>query len=165
MVSCGVRRTVAGEGGDSRHVAYQQGHAAPLRRHRDSPANTAPAGAGPGPSPRPARPDPAPPRTPTGPAAPRTPAPGTAATPTRAEHRQPPRPDLPLAPAPPSAADGPSGQAANLSRAGRSHSVVPTLTPATTTPQAPTVMPAPPDAQHPIRAHSAWRVTVVLQWL
>jgi hypothetical protein len=41
---------------------------------------------------------------------------------------------------------GPSGQAANLSRAGRSHSVVPTLTPATSTPQAPPVMPAPPDA-------------------
>ena len=36
--------------------------------------------------------------------------------------------------------------AANLSRAGRSHSVMPTLTPATTTPQAPPLMPAPPDA-------------------
>jgi hypothetical protein len=36
---------------------------------------------------------------------------------------------------------------------------VPTLTPATTTPQAPPVMPTPPDAQRPIRAHSAWRVT------
>ena len=32
--------------------------------------------------------------------------------------------------APPSASAGPSGQAANLSRAGRSHSVVPTLSPA-----------------------------------
>ena len=74
------------------------------------------------------------------------PGPSTAAAPTRAEHRQPPRPDLPLAPAPPSAADGPSGQAANLSRAGRSHSVVPTLSPATSTPQAPPVMPTPPDA-------------------
>ena len=46
-----------------------------------------------------------------------------------------------------------------MSRAGRSHSVVPTLTPATTTPQAPPVMPAPPDAERLIRAHSAWRVT------
>jgi hypothetical protein len=43
--------------------------------------------------------------------------------------------------APPSASDGP--QAANLSRAGRSHSVVPTLSPGTATPQAPPVMPAP----------------------
>ena len=48
--------------------------------------------------------------------------------------------------APPSASDGPSGQAANLSRAGRSHSVMPTLTPGTAAPQAPPVMPAPPDA-------------------
>jgi hypothetical protein len=40
----------------------------------------------------------------------------------------------------------PSGQAANLSRAGRSHSVVPTLSPGTPTPQAPPVMPTPPDA-------------------
>ncbi len=61
--------------------------------------------------------------------------------------------------APPSAADGPSGQAANLSRAGRSHSGVPTLTPATTTPQAPPVMPALPAVSRPIRAPSAWRVT------
>ena len=38
-----------------------------------------------------------------------------------------------------------SGQASNLSRPGRSHSVAPTLPPATTTPLAP-VMPAPPDA-------------------
>ena len=119
---------------------------------------------------RPPRPDPpdhpaqphqvpVPPRTPTGPAAPRTPAPGTAAAPTRAAHRQPPRPDLPLAPGASERIGGPSGQAANLSRAGRSHSVVPTLTPPTTTPQAPPVMPAPPDAQRLMRAHSAWRVT------
>ena len=63
--------------------------------------------------------------------------------------------------APPSAADGPSGQAANLSRAGRSHSVVPTLTPGTPAPQAPPVMPALPDVSRTIRAHSAWRVTGV----
>src|SRR6266568_2861179 len=107
---------------------------------------TAPAAAGPARPPRPARPDRAPPRTPPGPAGPRTPPPGTAKAPTRAGHRQPPRPDLPLAPAPPGASDGPSGQAANLSRAGRSHSVLPTLTPGTTTPQAPPLMPAPPDA-------------------
>jgi Abortive infection alpha len=48
-----------------------------------------------------------------------------------------------------------------LSRAGRSHSVVPTLTPATTTPQAPPVMPTPPDAERPIRARSPCRVTLL----
>jgi len=48
-----------------------------------------------------------------------------------------------------------------LSRAGRSHSVVPTLAPTTSTPQAPPVMPAPPDAKRPIRARSPWRGTRV----
>ena len=77
------------------------------------------------------------------------------------EHRRSPRCDLTYRwhRAPPSAADGPSGQAANLSRAGRSHSVVPTLSPGTAAPQAPSVMPTSRDAQRPIRAHSAWRVT------
>ena len=75
-----------------------------------------------------------------------SPAPGTAKAPTRAAHRQPPRPDLPLAPGASGRIGGPSGQAANLSRAGRSHSVVPTLTPATSTPQAPPVVPTTPDA-------------------
>ena len=37
---------------------------------------------------------------------------------------------------------------------------MPTLTPATTTPQTPPVMPAPPDAERPIHAHSTWRVTL-----
>ena len=37
---------------------------------------------------------------------------------------------------------------------------MPTLTPATTTPQAPPVMPAPPDAQRTIRARPPWRVTL-----
>jgi hypothetical protein len=59
---------------------------------------------------------------------------------------------------------GPSGQAANLSRAGRSHSVMPTLSPGTATPQAPPVMPAPPVAYRLIRAHSARRVTQHPSW-
>ena len=46
-----------------------------------------------------------------------------------------------------------------MSRAGRSHSVVPTLSPGTTAPQAPPITPTHPDAPRPTRAHSAWRVT------
>jgi hypothetical protein len=52
------------------------------------------------------------------------------------------RHDLDLLPVPASASDGPSGQAANLSRAGRSHSVAPTVPPGTT-PLAPPVLPTP----------------------
>jgi hypothetical protein len=55
---------------------------------------------------------------------------------------------------------GPSGQAANLSRAGRSHSIVPTMSPGTAVSQAPPVIPTPPDAGRPIRAHPARRVTL-----
>jgi len=114
-----------------------------LREGEGTPRTT-PAAAGPARSPRPARPDPAPARTPTAPAAPRLQAP------------QQPRPELSI--------DNrhdltcrwhrrlrahktarPVRQR-NLSRAGRSYSVVPTLSPGTTTPQAPPVMAAPLDA-------------------